>query len=97
MAGDSIFWIITRVPEAGNLTSDCVVCFINKELDSSRKFINFAILEENEQDSFLIKTLKKQEIPKHENYNKNSDVSEIKIVFIDNGDNKCFVTIENGK
>ncbi len=29
-------------------------------------------------------------------YNSNLDISEIKIRFIDNGDNKCFVYIENG-
>ena len=42
------------------------VCCINKELDSSRKFINFAILEESSIDDsvFVLKTLKKQEIPK---------------------------------
>jgi hypothetical protein len=42
------------------------VCFINKELESPRKFINFAILESscNGDDHLNIKVLKKQEIPK---------------------------------
>jgi hypothetical protein len=42
-----------------------VICYINKELESVRKFINFAIFEEAENNQFSLKTLKKQEIPKH--------------------------------
>ncbi len=64
MAGESAFFIFTRLRD--NLTNDCLVCFINKELESPRKFINFAILEKNcnGDDHLSIKVLKKQEIPK---------------------------------
>ena len=64
MAGESSFYIMTRGKD--DYDTDMSVCYIYKELDSSRKFINFAILEENpnESSNFIIKTLKKQEIPK---------------------------------
>ena len=40
---------------------------------------------------YSFKNLKKQEIPKQGDHIKTQDISEIKFVFIDNGDNKCFV------
>lgn len=61
MAGESSFYIMTR--GENNYSKEMAVCCINKELESSRKFINFSILEPDD-DNFLIKTLKKQEIPK---------------------------------
>lgn len=107
MAGESCFYIFSRGGES--LSNEMAVCYINKELESSRKFINFAIVETSQHDEniFSLKTLKKQEIPKQgiaffknvikklENYIKNLDICEVKINFIDNGDNKCFVFIEN--
>ncbi len=64
MAGESYFYIFSRGRE--EFSNDMSVCYINKELDSNRKFINFAILQLSEDDgvSYIIKTLKKQEIPK---------------------------------
>jgi hypothetical protein len=63
MAGESTMYLFSRGVE--NFTSEMALCYINKELDSSRKFINFAILDYNEgNESYVIKTLKKQEIPK---------------------------------
>jgi hypothetical protein len=99
MAGESAFFIFTRLKD--NLTNDCLVCFINKELESPRKFINFAILDCNGDEHLSIKVLKKQEIPKQginfnlDNYDELLDISEVRMTFIDNGDNKCFVFIHN--
>jgi hypothetical protein len=64
MAGESNFFIFSR--GKSEFSSDQALCFINKELDSNRKFINFAILENNtiSSNSFSLKILKKQEIPK---------------------------------
>jgi hypothetical protein len=63
MAGESCFYIFSRIKDEFN--PEVAICYINKELESSRKFINFAIIEENSKDNSLtIKALKKQEIPK---------------------------------
>ena len=63
MAGESSLYLFSR----GEIfNSEMAVCFIEKELDSSRKFLNFAVIE-NSNDESVIKTLKKQEIPKASN------------------------------
>jgi len=91
MSGESNFYIFSRCTE--NFNNQTVVCYISKELESARKFISFAILEENN-NKFIIKNLKKQEIPRQENYIKALDISEIKFIFVDNGDNKCYVFLD---
>lgn len=63
MGGESCLWIFSR--SLDKFTNDNVICYINKELESVRKFINFAIFEEGDNSNFSLKTLKKQEIPKH--------------------------------
>ena len=63
MGGESCIWIFTR--SLDKFTNDNVICYINKELESVRKFISFALFEETDQNQFTVKTLKKQEIPKH--------------------------------
>jgi hypothetical protein len=102
MAGESNFFIFSRGKE--EFSTDNAVCFLNKELDSNRKFINFAILETvpNNPLGFSLKILKKQEIPKQgkikfhlENYIKNLDICQVRLKFIDNGDNKLYIIIEN--
>jgi hypothetical protein len=63
MAGESSFYIFTRCKD--NIGSDTTICYITKELESSRKFISFAILEPSTVEGHhSMKTLKKQEIPK---------------------------------
>ena len=91
MSGESNFFIFSRCTE--NFNNQTVVCYISKELESARKFISFAILEETD-NKFIIKNLKKQEIPRQENYIKALDISEIKFIFVDNGDNKCYVFLD---
>ena len=105
MAGESNLWIFTRCQNEINL--DTVVCHISKEQKSTRKFISFSVVDTSsvEDDSVCcIKTLKKQEVPKHgkknsliflETYSQDLDISEIKITIIDNGDRKYQVIIEN--
>ena len=93
MSGESEFYMFTRCNEA--FTSSCVVCYISKELESARKFVSFAVLEEKEEKGkFMVRNIKKQEIPKQEKYIKALDISEIKFTFVDNGDNKCFIFLE---
>ena len=89
MSGESNFYIFSRCTE--KFSNQTLVCCISKELESTRKFISFAILEEIENNNFIIKNLKKQEIPQQDNYINSIDISEINFIFIDNGDNKCFV------
>lgn len=75
-------------------SSSTTVCYINKELDSCRKFISFSILTPNTNNKeFFVKTLKKQEIPKHETHDFSHDVSDLTMVFIDQGDRICYVEL----
>ena len=94
MSGESNFYIFSRCSDT--LSSQTALCYISKELESARKFVSFAILEPKKEDPdvFVIRNLKKQEIPKQENYIKALDISEIKFTFVDNGDNRCFVFLE---
>ena len=92
MSGESNFYIFSRCTETFN--DQTVVCYISKELESARKFISFAILEKSEDNNYIIKNLKKQEIPRQENYIKALDISEIKFYFVDNADNKCYVFLD---
>ncbi len=92
MSGESNFYIFSRCTETFN--DQTVVCYISKELESARKFISFAVLEEGNENNFFIKNIKKQEIPRQENYIKALDISEIKFIFVDNGDNKCYVFLD---
>ena len=89
MSGESNFYIFSRCKQS-EFSESTTVCCISKELESARKFISFAVLEKKD-DDFQIKNLKKQEIPHQDNYIKTLDLSEISFIFIDNGDNKCFV------
>lgn len=92
MSGESNFYIFSRCQE--KFSESTVVCCISKELESSRKFITFAVLEQKEENEFYIKNIKKQEIPHQESYIKSIDISEIKFIFIDNGDDRCFVFLD---
>jgi len=87
MSGESNFYIFTRCKSSG--FDECTtVCCISKELKSARKFISFAVLEKYENDNFLIKNLKKQEIPHQTHHIEDLDLSEISFTFLDNGDNR---------
>ena len=89
MSGESNFYIFSR---CGNKLSEATaVCCISKELESARKFISFGVLEKEENEKFCLKNIKKQEIPRQDNHIKTLDISEFKFIFIDNGDNRCFV------
>ena len=93
MSGESNFYIFTRCKESG--FDECTaVCCISKELKSARKFISFAVLEKEDDDTFFIKTLKKQEIPHQTHHIEDLDLSELSFTFLDNGDNRCFVYLK---
>ena len=91
MSGESSLYIFTRCKQS-EFSEATAICCISKELESARKFISFSVLEKKDNDEgFSIRNLKKQEIPHQDNYIKTLDLSEIEFVFIDNGDNRCFV------
>ena len=90
MSGESNFYIFSRCLQS-EFSESTTVCCISKELQSPRKFISFGVLEKKQDEEFLIKIFKKREIPHQDNYVKALDLSEISFIFIDNGDNKCFV------
>ena len=92
MSGESNFYIFSRCIQS-EFSENPTVCCISKELESARKFISFAVLEKKD-DEFLIKNLKKQEIPHQDKYIKALDLAEFSFIFIDNGDNKCFVFLD---
>jgi len=92
MSGESNFYIFSRCIQS-EFSEKTTVCCISKELESARKFISFAVLEKKD-DEFLIKNLKKQEIPHQDKYIKALDLAEFSFIFIDNGDNKCFVFLD---
>ena len=94
MSGESYFYIFSRCND--KFSEFTAVCCISKELESARKFISFGVLEKKEDEEedkeiYYFKNLKKQEIPHQDNHIKTLDISEIKFIFIDNGDNRCFV------
>ena len=91
MSGEINFFIFSRCSE--QFSENTTVCCISKELESARKFISFGVLEKKDEDKniYYIQNLKKQEIPHQDNHIKTLDISEIKFIFIDNGDNRCFI------
>ncbi|OMJ82656.1 hypothetical protein SteCoe_16578 [Stentor coeruleus] len=88
LVGDSTFWIVTR--GSGVKDPDIAICKIKKEQDSQRVFLIFGA-NIGKQNNF--KFLKKQEFPEismksDEVYN---DFVDMKIKFIDNGDDRVFM------
>lgn len=64
MSGDSYVMLFSRLEE--DFKTETAVFYINKELDSSRKFINFGLLQRNSnEDNYILKTIRKQEITKN--------------------------------
>lgn len=64
MSGESSLLIFSRISDY--LSSEAAVCQITKEMDSSRKFINFGVLlKKRDNENLNFKTIRKQEIPKH--------------------------------
>lgn len=87
MSGESQFFIFSRY-NGDHYSDENLVCFISKEIESSRKYLNFAIISK-EKNKNVVKILKKQEIP-FQKRNTYLDISEISFTFIDNGDNICY-------
>lgn len=92
MSGESEFYIFTRCGET--FSAQTALCYVSKELESARKFVSFAILEEKGSDRFTIRNIKKLEIPKQDKYIKQLDICEFKFTYVDNGDNKCFLFLD---
>lgn len=94
LVGDSTFWIITR--GTGVKDPDAVICKIKKEQDSQRVFLIFGanIGRQNE-----FKFFKKQEFPEISRSGEEifNDFVDMKIKYIDNGDDRVFVKAMLGK
>jgi hypothetical protein len=89
LRGSSTLWIITR--GSGIRDPDAVICKISKEAESQRVFLIFGAAV-GPQNSF--KFFKRQEIPEMEDVSEEAlqnDSLELKLDFIDNGDDKVFV------
>jgi len=64
MSGESSLMIFSRTTD--KLNTESTVCQITKEMDSSRKFLNFGVLiKKKENDNLTLRNIRKQEIPKH--------------------------------
>ena len=64
MSGESWFYIFSRLEN--DYSSNTILCYINKDFDTQRKFLNFGLLSKNkDKKNFTLKTLRKQEIPKN--------------------------------
>jgi hypothetical protein len=94
LTGDSTLWIITRGTSVRD--PDAVVCKIKKELDNQRVFLIFGanIGRTNE-----FKFFKKQEFPEMYRGGEEllQDYVDMKIRFVDNGDEKVLVEATLGK
>jgi hypothetical protein len=94
LVGDSTFWILSRSPNIRG--PEVAICKFKKEMDSQRIFVIFgANIGRNNEFKFF----KKQEIPEvFRNDEENSlDRVEMKIKFIDNGDDRVFLKAIMGK
>ncbi len=101
MTGESSFWIFSRTnPLSLNSESDNLLIRIHKELESNRKFIEFGILykEANREETsdYIVKILKKQEIPKHLDYNAQLDSSDFTLNIVDDGKTYCSLEFISG-
>ena len=94
LIGDSTIWILSR--SSGVLDPEGVICKIKKEQETQRVFLIFGanIGKGNE-----FKFFKKQEIPEMFKFGEElmQDYVDLKIKFIDNGDDKVFVKANVGK
>lgn len=89
LRGSSTFWVITR--GLGIRDPDAVICKITKEAESQRVFLVFGAAV-GPQNSY--KFFKRQEIPELEEVSEEAvqnDCLDLKLDFIDNGDDKVFV------
>ena len=92
LTGLANLWIVSRCES--NIEECSAICLISKEQGSSRKFISFGKLKtENGKKRVIIQ--RKQEIPKIDNVSFGEDINEMVVEFIDNGDNRLFVSVEN--
>ena len=94
LTGESIFWTITRGLNIKD--SEAVICKIKKEKDSQRVFLIFGA---NIGRSDEFKFFKKQEFPEISTKGEEivQDYVDMKIRFIDNGDDRVFVKALTGK
>lgn len=92
MTGESSLWLFSRVKES-KLDELTAIIFITKEMESNRKYIHFGIatISNEFQDEFALKSLKRQEIPKHSQYNNQLDTSTFTLIFIDEGESSTSI------
>lgn len=94
LVGDSTFWILSR--NSNIRGPEVAICKFKKEMDSQRVFVIFgANIGKNNEFKFF----KKQEIPEviREEVEGSPDSVELKVKFIDNGDDRVFLKAIMGK
>lgn len=92
MTGESSLWLFSRVKDS-KLDELTAIIFITKEMESNRKYIHFGIatVSLDFQDEFALNSLKRQEIPKHTQYNDQLDTSTFTLIFVDEGDSSTSI------
>lgn len=92
MTGESSLWLFSRVKNS-KLDELIAIIFITKEMESNRKYIHFGIATASNEfkDEFALKSLKRQEIPKHSLYNDQLDTSTFTLIFIDEGESSTSI------
>ena len=92
LSGESYFFIFSRTKNENDFNENTLVCFISKEIESSRIFVNYAVFEQPIDNNKLhLHIIKKQEIPNQKHYNNCIDVTDVYFNFIDNGNDNCIM------
>ena len=99
LSGECYFFIFSRIKNENDFNENTLVCFISKEIESSRIFVNYAVFEQqpidnnNNNNKLHLHIIKKQEIPNQKHYNNCIDVTDVYFNFIDNGNdnNNCIM------
>ena len=96
LSGECYFFIFSRTKNENDFNENTLVCFISKEIESSRIFVNYAVFEQpidnnNNNNKLYLHIIKKQEIPNQKHYNNCIDVTDVYFNFIDNGNDNCIM------
>ena len=91
LSGECYFFIFSRATTENDFNDNTLVCFISKEIESPRIFVNYAVFEPLDNHKLHLHVMKKQEVPNQTNHNNFLDVTEVHFNFIDNGDNNCIL------
>ena len=91
LSGECYFFIFSRTKSENDFNENTLVCFISKEIESSRIFVNYAVFEPLDNNKLHLYIIKKQEIPNQKHHNSCLDVTDVYFNFIDNGNDNCIL------